>query len=218
MTLRGPTESQAKNEEPSPHSRDAGWPARRLASASCSIEAQVSCIDGHHRLPNRDPPHQPILHRLLTDCGGPVSAVANYGLTTGAGPHSCAYLLPVVMSALARLGAVTVLDGGQGNGALSRALTASGFQVGGVEPDPGGVEIATKAAPHVPFYTFSVGDSPDQLLRDLPDGLRRSGLDRGERASVSSTAAPPFRAVGVEIRWRFVAEDPLPRLSLESGT
>ena len=100
-----------------------------------------------------------------------MDTATGYGWTSDSGPHSCDYLLPVVSSALSRLGAVTVLDLGAGNGALSRALAERGFQVVGVEPDAAGAAIARRAAPHIPFYELAVGDSPDPLLRDYPKGF-----------------------------------------------
>lgn len=90
---------------------------------------------------------------------------AGYGWQEAAPPHSCAYLAPVVSRVLVGLGARRVLDLGAGNGSLCGELHRTGFDVVGVEHDQGGVEIARRAVPPVPFYRCSVEDDPDVLMR-----------------------------------------------------
>jgi 2-polyprenyl-3-methyl-5-hydroxy-6-metoxy-1,4-benzoquinol methylase len=97
------------------------------------------------------------------------NAVENYGWSSAQPAHSCAYLTPVVVSILKKLGSKRILDIGSGNGALCSALAGAGFQVAGIEHDQHGVEIARRSAPSIPFYAYGVADEPSALLeRERP--------------------------------------------------
>lgn len=92
--------------------------------------------------------------------------VDNYGWQSEQGPQSGGYLAPFVAATLKRLGVKRVLDLGSGNGHLCGVLHSQGFDVVGVEYDPGGVEISKRAYPRIPFYRFGVQDDPNQLLME----------------------------------------------------
>ena len=90
--------------------------------------------------------------------------VGDYGWVDSEGPHSCDYLVPLVLRLLQSLGTRRVLDLGCGNGALCGVLLRNGFDVAGVDNDPAGVELAQRAIPGVPFYNFGVQQDPRLLL------------------------------------------------------
>ena len=88
-----------------------------------------------------------------------------YGWTSAAGPHSCEYLSPEILSILRDLKAHRVLDVGSGNGRLSADLSLSGYNVVGVEEDIRGIEISKSTYPALPFYNYGVHAEPTELLK-----------------------------------------------------
>jgi 2-polyprenyl-3-methyl-5-hydroxy-6-metoxy-1,4-benzoquinol methylase len=92
--------------------------------------------------------------------------VQDYGWNTAEGPKSCNYITPRILAVLKQLKVHRVLDLGAGNGALCGHLGANGYDVVGVEYDAGGVMVAKKAYPTIPFYRFGVQDDPAALLKD----------------------------------------------------
>lgn len=89
--------------------------------------------------------------------------VDDYGWSSTEGPNSCGYITPRILQNLKELGVRRVLDLGAGNGALCAQLASSGYDVVGVEYDKGGIEVARKAHPAIPFHRFGVQDDPTQL-------------------------------------------------------
>jgi 2-polyprenyl-3-methyl-5-hydroxy-6-metoxy-1,4-benzoquinol methylase len=87
-----------------------------------------------------------------------------YGWQSGAGHHSCDYLMPEILFRLKSLHARRVLDLGTGIGRLSGELFNASYEVVGVEPDAQGLAIARQKYPSVHFYQFGVNDDPCQLL------------------------------------------------------
>lgn len=97
------------------------------------------------------------------------NVVDDYGWNSESGPESCGYIAPRVVDLLKRIDAKRVLDLGAGNGVLCRELAKHGFDVVGVEYDRGGIDIARRTVPHVPFYCFGVQDDPSLLIEtELP--------------------------------------------------
>ena len=92
--------------------------------------------------------------------------VSEYGWNTAEGPRSCDCISPRILKILKRFDVARVLDLGSGNGALCAQLALEGYQVVGVEQDRGGVEVARKSHPQIPFYNFGVQDPVDELLGD----------------------------------------------------
>jgi len=76
------------------------------------------------------------------------------------------YTIPAVLDELARFDVNRLLDIGSGTGGLANILTARGYEVVGVEPDKGGVEIARKTFPNIKFYHFGIEDDPSALLHE----------------------------------------------------
>jgi 2-polyprenyl-3-methyl-5-hydroxy-6-metoxy-1,4-benzoquinol methylase len=99
----------------------------------------------------------------------PTESRHGYGWGSAAPPHSCAYLVPVVISALRNLGVRRVLDVGAGNGALCGALSLAGFEVVGLEADEEGVAVARRTHPGVVFHRASIDeDLSAALAREAP--------------------------------------------------
>jgi len=94
-----------------------------------------------------------------------------YGWTTAKPTCAFAFLAPCVLKILRRLGASSVLDVGCGNGALCGTLKEEGFNVVGVEYDQEGCEIARRTYPGIRFYNIGVYDSPEQIMKDYPEGF-----------------------------------------------
>jgi 2-polyprenyl-3-methyl-5-hydroxy-6-metoxy-1,4-benzoquinol methylase len=94
----------------------------------------------------------------------PENVVQEYGWSSTQGPHTCDFLAPEILRILKNLTVRRVMDLGCGNGALCATLSASGYEVVGVEYDAGGVELAKKTYPSIPFYRFGVQDDPQELL------------------------------------------------------
>jgi 2-polyprenyl-3-methyl-5-hydroxy-6-metoxy-1,4-benzoquinol methylase len=92
--------------------------------------------------------------------------VEEYGWTTAQGPESCGYIAPRILELLKQLRVKRVLDLGAGNGSLCSQLSSSGFEPVGVEYDEGGVEVAKRSYPSIPFYRFGVQDDPAQLMAE----------------------------------------------------
>jgi 2-polyprenyl-3-methyl-5-hydroxy-6-metoxy-1,4-benzoquinol methylase len=86
----------------------------------------------------------------------------SYGWESEA-PHSHDYLHPVVLDVCKRIGAKKILDLGCGNGAMCRELLAAGYEVVGCDLDEGGVEIARRHMPGIPFHVLGVDDDPSRL-------------------------------------------------------
>lgn len=97
--------------------------------------------------------------------GSAGTTAESFGWEDAQGPHSCAYLAPLVVRLLRSVGARRVMDLGSGNGALCVTLKAEGFEMVGVEYDAKGVQIARQTAPGIPFYNFGVQDDPEELLK-----------------------------------------------------
>ena len=93
-----------------------------------------------------------------------MNEISEYGWSSSASSHSSAYLTPKVLEVLASLNAQRTVDLGSGNGALCRALHDAGYDVVGVERDPGGVDIAAGTSPEIPFYHMDVTGDPESLL------------------------------------------------------
>ena len=91
--------------------------------------------------------------------------VETYGWTSTAGPHSCGYVAPAILSLLDKLEPKRVLDLGSGNGALCCEMARRGYAVAGLEYDSGGVDVARAAYPAIPFYNYGVQDDPAELLK-----------------------------------------------------
>jgi 2-polyprenyl-3-methyl-5-hydroxy-6-metoxy-1,4-benzoquinol methylase len=87
-----------------------------------------------------------------------------YGWTSAAGPTSCGYIAPRVISVLQSLQVKRVLDLGSGNGALCGQLATRGFDVCGVDFDQQGVDLARTKYPQAAFHRFGVQDDPRELL------------------------------------------------------
>lgn len=94
------------------------------------------------------------------------NVVQDYGWNTAEGPNSCNYITPRIMEVLKQLKVRRVLDLGSGNGALCGQLAANGYDVVGVEYDLGGVMVAKKSNPTIPFYNFGVQDDPAGLMKN----------------------------------------------------
>ena len=92
-------------------------------------------------------------------------ATDGYGWSDAEASCAHAYIRPRVLEILKRLGARKVLDLGCGNGALSRVLMESGFDVTGCDADEEGIEIAREAAGDEAgrFQRVSVYDDPAAL-------------------------------------------------------
>lgn len=89
----------------------------------------------------------------------------DYGWSTAAPAHSGGYLIPAVMSELAKHREVDrVLDIGAGNGALCARLLDDGYRSVGIDADERGTRIAADAHPGGRFYTLAVEDPPQTLL------------------------------------------------------
>ena len=93
------------------------------------------------------------------------NVVQDYGWSSTEGPHTCDFLAPEILQILKNLPVRRVMDLGCGNGALCASLSASSYEVVGVEYDAKGVELSKKTYPCIPFYCFGVQDDPQQLLR-----------------------------------------------------
>jgi 2-polyprenyl-3-methyl-5-hydroxy-6-metoxy-1,4-benzoquinol methylase len=93
------------------------------------------------------------------------NVVQNYGWSTAEGPNSCNYITPRVLEILDQLRVRRVLDLGAGNGTLCAEIASRGYDTVGVEYDAGGVSVARKAYPAIPFYNFGVQDDPAELLK-----------------------------------------------------
>ena len=92
-------------------------------------------------------------------------AAGGYGWSDAEASCAHAYIQPRVLGILKRLGARKVLDLGCGNGALSRELMRSGFDVTGCDADEEGIGIAREAAAEEAdrFQRVSVYDEPNVL-------------------------------------------------------
>ena len=93
------------------------------------------------------------------------NTVETYGWESAAGPESCGYIAPRVLSILHGLGVSRVCDLGSGNGTLAAQLQAAGFYTIGVEYDKQGVEQSRAHCPSVNFYNLGVQDDPEVILR-----------------------------------------------------
>lgn len=87
--------------------------------------------------------------------------VDEYGWRDTGAACAHAYLYPAVAAALRRRGARRVLDLGCGNGSLTRALAAAGFDAMGCDADREGIEIASREGGR--FTVASVYDDPRDL-------------------------------------------------------
>lgn len=93
---------------------------------------------------------------------------ADYGWT-GSAPTSSNYINPAILKLLRKASASNVLDAGCGNGELAAYLARAGYNVVGVDGDPGGVELARTKFPDVRFEVGLFGQSP-LMLKATPDG------------------------------------------------
>jgi 2-polyprenyl-3-methyl-5-hydroxy-6-metoxy-1,4-benzoquinol methylase len=90
--------------------------------------------------------------------------VESYGWKSPKEPHSCSYIAAQITEIIKQLPLHRLIDIGCGNGSLCSLLTTLGYEMVGVEYDKQGVEIARANCPQVPFYNYSVYDSPAELL------------------------------------------------------
>lgn len=93
------------------------------------------------------------------------NVVQDYGWSATEDSHTRDFLAPEILEILQTLQVRRVMDLGCGNGALCATLSASGYEVVGVEYDAKGVELSKKSYPAIPFYRFGVQDDPQELLR-----------------------------------------------------
>ena len=91
--------------------------------------------------------------------------VDNYGWKTERGTCATEYIVPAIKAILSSLQAKRVVDLGSGNGVLCAEVAKAKIEIVGVEYDLGGVNIARKFYPKIPFYNFGVQDDPDDLLK-----------------------------------------------------
>lgn len=87
--------------------------------------------------------------------------VERYGWEDSDKARAHDYIGPLVIRELRRRNAKRVLDLGCGNGALSHALSAEGFDVVGCDADEDGIEIARRGRGS--FKVVSVYDDPEML-------------------------------------------------------
>lgn len=83
------------------------------------------------------------------------------------GPGQCCsgnYLTPLVLALLKQNRAQRVLDVGCGNGSLCAEMAGHGLQVVGLEYDAGGVALARREHPSIPFYNYGIEADPALLL------------------------------------------------------
>jgi 2-polyprenyl-3-methyl-5-hydroxy-6-metoxy-1,4-benzoquinol methylase len=90
--------------------------------------------------------------------------VRDYGWKAAKRPESCTYIAPRILEILQQLQVKRVLDLGAGNGALCSEMAAHGYNVVGAEYDKGGVQVAQKTHPDIPFYRLGVQDDPAVLM------------------------------------------------------
>lgn len=88
---------------------------------------------------------------------------ANYGWHSADPTISVDYCARAISRHLTRLKCKTVLDIGCGNGAMTRLLQASGFQMTGIEPDRKGFDIASESVRDAKFYNLGVYDDTSVL-------------------------------------------------------
>jgi cyclopropane fatty-acyl-phospholipid synthase-like methyltransferase len=88
---------------------------------------------------------------------------ANYGWHLADATISVDYCARAISRHLTRLNCKTVLDIGCGNGAMTRLLQASGFQMTGIEPDRKGFDIASESVRDAKFYNLGVYDDTSVL-------------------------------------------------------
>jgi 2-polyprenyl-3-methyl-5-hydroxy-6-metoxy-1,4-benzoquinol methylase len=93
------------------------------------------------------------------------NVVQDYGWSATEDSHTRDCLAPEILEILKTLQVRRVMDLGCGNGALCATLSASGYEVVGVEYDAKGVELSKENYPAIPFYRFGVQDDPQELLR-----------------------------------------------------
>ncbi len=92
--------------------------------------------------------------------------VTDYGWDTPAGPCSCNYITPKILSILKSLPIKRIADIGSGNGALCGTLKNNGFDVAGIEYDAQGCDISTKTYPDIQFYNLGVEGNPNEVLEN----------------------------------------------------
>lgn len=90
-----------------------------------------------------------------------MKAVEDYGWRDAGASHAHGYIAPTLLRLLREEGARTVLDLGCGNGALTHAMRASGFEVVGCDSDEEGIELARKGGGR--FERLGVYDDPREL-------------------------------------------------------
>lgn len=88
--------------------------------------------------------------------------------------HTCAYLLPPLLSMIPSPGNVLerkirILDLGCGNGSLTNALANYGYEMVGIEESSQGIEIARHNFPSCQFIQGSIYNLPYQQFSDLFD-------------------------------------------------
>jgi len=94
--------------------------------------------------------------------------VKEYGWKSADGPASCEYLSPAVLDVLRKLKVKRICDVGCGNARLTSHLYNAGYDVVGLDNDIGGIEIARRNYPHIPFYKLGVQDDPVETLAHEP--------------------------------------------------
>lgn len=93
------------------------------------------------------------------------ASVKNYGWDEDV-PESCNYITPNLIQEVRKISnaGARILDIGSGNGLLCNDLKTEGYNTVGVELDQKGVELSRQSFPNIPFYNFSVEETPDRLL------------------------------------------------------
>lgn len=92
--------------------------------------------------------------------------VTSYGWETANGPNSCNYITPKILKILKSLPVTRVADIGSGNGALCGSIDKNGYEVVGIEYDPQGFRISSKAYPNINFYNVGIEGNPSDILKN----------------------------------------------------
>ena len=95
----------------------------------------------------------------------PSNNVTNYGWNTAAGPCSCSYLSPKIITIMRFLPIIRVCDIGSGNGALCASLKHNFFDCVGVEYDKQGFDLSTQSYQDIHFFNMGVKDNPTEILK-----------------------------------------------------